>query len=191
MAFKQTHPWVECVLETSDSRSLERRIVNSEVEIALITNPSYSPHIALEPYKELEVVAFVPFTSPLAGMTMTLGELGQTPLVVRREGNTLRELAKRGYKLNIAVQCEASEAVKAAVQTGMGMGVLYRDTIEWDIKKGELKIINVPDIKKIKVRSFVAYSKGTPLSANAQDFLNILRQRKAKEEKAGLPKRAA
>jgi DNA-binding transcriptional LysR family regulator len=57
-AFKRTHPEVEVVLETNNSPVIERRILNSELEIALVTNPSYSPLIAYEPYEELRLVAF-------------------------------------------------------------------------------------------------------------------------------------
>lgn len=191
MAFKQTHPHVQCMLETADSHTMERRVLNSEVEIALITDPFYSPHVVLEPYKEQELVAFAPPRSPLIRKEMTLKELSEIPLVVRKRGKTLRELGRRGYMLNIAVECDASEAVKAAVHMGMGVGVLLRDAIELDVIKGDLRIINVPELKKIKIESFVAYPLHTPLSRDAQNFLNILRRRKAGGKKVRGPKRAA
>ena len=43
--------------------------------------------------------------------------------VVKKEGEPLREFARQGYKPNIAVQCETSEAVKVAMQRGMGVGM--------------------------------------------------------------------
>jgi len=50
-------------------------------------------------------------------------------LVVRSGGTTVKELLRRGFKLNIAAQCEVSEAVKAAVKRGLGVGLLNRDSI--------------------------------------------------------------
>jgi len=180
MAFKKTHPLVTCQLETSDSRTMEQRVLNGEVEIALITNPSYSHQIALEPYRRHEMVAFVPSTSPLAGQKMALKDLAKLPLVVRSGGTTVRELLRRGFKLNIAAQCEVSEAVKAAVKKGLGVGLLNSDGVEHELMNGELRKIHIPDLQEIKVQSFIIYDKRRSLSAVAQDFRQILLERQTR-----------
>jgi len=66
-AFKQNHPWVQFALERNDSCTMEQRILNTAVEIALINHPSYSDQIAYEPYKEMEIVAFALAKSPFVG----------------------------------------------------------------------------------------------------------------------------
>ena len=71
MTFKQSHPLVQFILETNDSSVIERRVLNSEVEIGLITNPSYRHEIVYEPYEELQVVAFCLPIKPVAGKTLT------------------------------------------------------------------------------------------------------------------------
>jgi DNA-binding transcriptional LysR family regulator len=58
MKFKQRHPAVQFVLETNDSPTVEKRLLASELEIALITNPSHRDGIIYEPYEEMEMVAF-------------------------------------------------------------------------------------------------------------------------------------
>ena len=174
--FKQTHPWVQFALESNDSFAMEQQILNAEVEIALINHPSYSDQIAYEPYKEMEIVAFALAKSPFIGKKITLEELFQTPLVVRRRSTTLKELLKQGYKPNIAVQCDVSEAVKAAVQRELGVGILYRETVEPDLKNRNLRILHVPDLGKIRTQSFIIYDSSKPLSAIGQDFLHALRE---------------
>jgi DNA-binding transcriptional LysR family regulator len=181
MVFKQTHPWVQFTLETNNSRTIEQRILSSELEIALISDPSSSPELTLEPYKKLEVTAFALSTSPLRGRKLSLAELAQVPLVVKsikRESQVITELLKHGYKPTIAVQCEASEAVRAAVEEGMGIGILYGDSVKDGIESGTLIKIDVPDLKRIEPECFIAYDKRKPLSAIAQDFLETLRARK-------------
>jgi len=168
---------------------MEQRILNAAVEIALINHPSYSDQIAYEPYKEMGIVAFAPAASPFVGKKITLAELFQIPLVVRRRSTTLRELLKQGYKPNIAVQCDVSEAVKAAVQRELGVGILYRETVEADLKTRDLKILHVPDLEKIRTKSFIIYNRCKPLSGVAQDFLHALREsRISKDESGGLRK---
>jgi DNA-binding transcriptional LysR family regulator len=64
---------------------------------------------------------------------------------------------------------------------GMGVGILYRNAIASRVAKGNLKIINVPELKEMGIKSFVVYDKRKPLAPMAQEFLQILR------EKANLP----
>ena len=188
-AFKQNHPWVQFTLESNDSGTMEQRVLSAEVEIALINHPSSSDQIAYEPYKEMGIVAFALAASPFVGKKITLPELFQIPLVVRRRSTTLRELLKQGYKPNIAVQCDVSEAVKAAVQRELGVGILYRETVEADLKSRDLKILHVPELEKIRTKSFIIYNKCKPLSGVAQDFLHALREsRISKVESRGFRK---
>jgi len=175
-AFKQNHPWVQFALERNDSRTMEQRILNTAVEIALINHPSYSHQIAYEPYKEMEIVAFALAESPFIGKKITLRELVQIPLVVRQRSTALRELLRQGYKPNIAVQCDVSEAVEAAVQRELGVGILYRATVEADLKNRDLKILHVPDLEKIRTKAFIIYNRCKPLSGIARDFLHALQE---------------
>jgi DNA-binding transcriptional LysR family regulator len=188
-AFKQNHPWIQFNLESNDSGTMEQRVLSTDVEIAIINHPSSSDQIASEPYKEMGIVAFALAANPLVGKKITLTELFQIPLVVRRRSSTLKELLKQGYKPNIAVQCDVSEAVKAAVKRELGVGILYRETVEADLKSRDLKILHVPELEKIRTKSFIIYNKCKPLSGVAQDFLHALREsRISKVESRGFRK---
>jgi DNA-binding transcriptional LysR family regulator len=120
------------------------------------------------------MTAFVAASSALDKSSITMADIAQLPLVVRSGGTTVKELQRRGFKLNIAAQCEASEAVKAAVMGGLGIGLLNRDSIERDLANGDLKEISVPGLQEIEVQSFVIYDKRRPLSDVARDFRKLL-----------------
>jgi len=181
MAFKERHPSVQFILETNESRKIETRLLNSEAEIALITNPSHRAELMYESYEEMELVAFCLPTNPLARKKLTLKELAECPLVLRGGGRLEKVLTNLGYRMNVVLRCEASTTVKAAVRMGMGVGILYRNAIASRIAKGNLKMINVPELKEMGIKSFVVYDKRKPLAPMAQEFLQILR------EKAKLP----
>ena len=174
MTFKQSHPLVQFILETNDSSVIEKRLLNAEVDIGLITNPSYRPEIVYEPYEDMQVVAFCLPISPFAGKTLSLRELGQLPLVVRTGGRIENALRSHRDKLNITVRCEASAAVKAAVGLGMGVGVLYRNAVASRISSGSLKLINVPELKEMGVQSFIISEKRRPLVPVATEFLEMI-----------------
>ena len=176
MAFKQSHPLVQFILETNNSSVIERRVLNSEVEIGLITNPSYRPEIVYEPYEEMQVVAFCLPVNPVAGKTLSLRELAKLPLVVRTGGRIEHALRNHRQSVNISVRCEASAAVKAAVGLGMGVGVLYRNAVASRVANGTLQLIDVPELKEMGVQSFLIYDKRKPIASTAAEFLEMLRK---------------
>lgn len=181
--FKETHPQVELTLQTDTSHAVERLVLNAEVEIAVITNPSHSPSLIYEPCRQVKLVTFASPQHPLAKQAeLTLTELAQAPLVIKKgkpnEGRArrfLRQLEKRGLQLNIVMECESLEAVKAAVRAGMGIGILYGDIVEPDIQRGDLKMLRIRELK-MEISSLIIYKKERPLSSYAQDFLTLVRE---------------
>jgi DNA-binding transcriptional LysR family regulator len=177
-AFRLRHPAVQFVLETSDSASIEKRLLTSELTVALITNPSYHSGILYEPYDRIDVVAFCHPTNPLAGKRMSLKDLVKCPLVLRRGGRTERLLTELSLEMNIALRCDLSSTVKAAVRTGMGVGILYRNAVASRLARGDLRLINVTELAELGLRSFIAYSSRKPLTPTGQAFLDMVRERR-------------
>jgi len=177
MALKERHPSLQFVLETDRSPAIEKRLLASEFEIALITNPSHRAEIVYEPYEEMELVAFCLPTNPLARKKPTLKELVECPLVLRGGGRLEKVLMNLGYRMNVALRCQASTSVKTAVRMGMGVGILYGNAVASQVAKGTLRLINVPELKQMGIQSFVIFDKRKPLAPMAQEFLQILHEK--------------
>jgi DNA-binding transcriptional LysR family regulator len=175
-AFRQRHPKVKLLLEIMHSDAIERRILESEIEVALITRPSHSENFIYEPYEEHETAAFVHNDSAVSGRRMTLGELTRHPLVVKTGCPCVRELKKRGLELTIALECNAREAVKMAVKRGLGIGMLFNPPKDSDLAKDGMRLINVPELKKLKHNSFLVYGRHSKLSSVGRDFVEILQE---------------
>lgn len=116
-------------------------------------------------------------TVGLAGKTLTLRELAEYPLVIKNPSRFESMLASQGYKMNFAVRCETSQAVKTAVRAGLGIGILFQDAVAIQLAKGSLKLVNVPDLRKMGIKSVIAYDRRKPPSSIAQEFLTLLGQR--------------
>ena len=183
-AFTKSHPLIQITLRSDSSRAIERLVLTSEVEIALVTNPLGSPRITVEPYRRENVLAFVSVAHPLARRTeMAPEEFARAPLVLlgtgKGEGSVqriLNQLKERGLKPHVAMRCESPEAVKSAVGRKLGLGILCQDLVTPEIKRGDFKSIRVPELK-MSVDSFLLYPKDRPLSPAAKGFLTFLRQR--------------
>jgi DNA-binding transcriptional LysR family regulator len=177
-AFQRMHPNVMVELETQYSHAIEEEILNARIEVGLISSKSDYSHCIYEDYKELHTVAFVAPGHPLAGQTLSLAELGRQPLVVRKKRASVNEIAELGYSLNVVLECDAPDAVKAAVRQGVGVGILFRSRIGMEIATGEFSEIKVPELESIVARSCIVYDRRRPLSTSAYDFLNLLRELK-------------
>jgi DNA-binding transcriptional LysR family regulator len=181
--FKETHPPVRMTLRTDTSRGVERLVLNGEVEIGVITNPSNHPSLVVELYAQEKLVVFASTKPPWAKKEkLTLAELVKTPLVIKKgkEGTdrvweTIKHLEEQGYKLNIVMYCESPEAAKAAVRSGIGLGILFREIVEPDVRRGDLKIIKISQLK-MTIDTHIIYDKRRSLSPHAQDFLTLLHQ---------------
>jgi DNA-binding transcriptional LysR family regulator len=178
MAFKERHPSVQFILETDHSPAIEKRLLASEFEIALITNPSHRAEIVYEPYEEMELVAFCLPTNPLARKKLTLKDLGECPLVLRGGGRLEKVLMNLGYRMNVALRCEGSTTVKAAVRLGMGVGILYRNAVASRVARGSLRLLNVPELKQMGIKSFIIFDKRKALAPMAQEFLQIMHEKR-------------
>ena len=92
----------------------------------------------------------------------------------------LQQLKCRGLTPNIALRCASPDAVKAAVRRKMGVGILFYNLVEEDIKRKDLKTLKFSGLPKLVGNSHIVYSKSKPLSCAANDFLTLLRSMKTR-----------
>lgn len=176
VAYRDTCPDVELTIETADSHTIERGLLDGTLEVALITNPSYAPTAVYEAYESHQAVAFVHPHHPLAGRLMSLEELVRHPLIVKKGSTCIEKIRKRGYDLRPPLQCNSAEAAKLAVENGLGVGLLFAARVAAEVARGDLKEIVVPELKEITHESFIVYSRHKPLSRCAEDFIGTLRR---------------
>jgi DNA-binding transcriptional LysR family regulator len=178
--FKESHPHTQIVFRTKSSHGIEQLVLQSQVEIGVITNPSNSRLLRLLPCREENIVVVVSAKHPLAKkFKLSMAEVAQTPLIIKKGGRGrpsefLRQIERQGFRLNILMECESGQAIKIAVMNGMGIGILYRDQVESELEVGSLKSLTIPGLKRIKGKSFIVYRKGRPPSQNALDYLALL-----------------
>ncbi|HXG51771.1 MAG TPA: LysR family transcriptional regulator [candidate division Zixibacteria bacterium] len=188
-AFRRKHPTVLPTLRTDVSHEIEKMVLNSDLDIALITAPSGVDSLVYMPFRREEYVIVASAGHPVAKKgRFTLADLNRAAFVIRRRikgrmtrtEELLRDIEKRGIKVNIAMYCDTSEAVKGAVKNGAGLGIVHRDMVRPEIKRGELKVIKVRELEGL-IKSYIVYRKDRPLSPDAQAFLDFLRQRASKQ----------
>jgi DNA-binding transcriptional LysR family regulator len=182
-AFQKTHPDVKVKFLTADGPSIDKLVRESEVDIAIMHSPSESSDFHMEHFAADNLTFFAHPMHPLSKKKkLVLQDLSQTSLIVREgKGATekiLKELTRGGITVNVALRCVTPDAVKAAVREKMGLGILFYNLIEEDIKRKDFKPLSFPGLPKLAGNSYIVYTKNKPLSWAANDFLVLLRSMK-------------
>ncbi|MGH7835011.1 MAG: LysR family transcriptional regulator [Candidatus Binatia bacterium] len=177
MMFRKTAPGVQLIIRAASDGALEQMILNSEIELAVLTGRSFHPLLAYEPFKRERMAFFVPPGHPLARRAkLTATDLSGLPLVLGKTGaGLLKRLEENGIDINIAVSCDSAWAVKNAVDAGLGVGLLYEHMLAPDIKRGATKILRIADLS-MEVESRIALHRERRCSSHALVFLDLLRQ---------------
>jgi DNA-binding transcriptional LysR family regulator len=93
--FQRTHPNLQLTLHSGTKAAVERMVLNSEVDIAVINNAPSSPSLTIEPFRREALVAFVSKTHPLARKRhLRIEDLERVPLVIRKS-NGVRGTAEK------------------------------------------------------------------------------------------------
>lgn len=173
--FKRRYPDSDLIVETSTSRRMEELVQNRAVEVAVVTSPSTLPGLECEFLMEHEAVAFAKPGNPLCERVISLEELSNIPVIVRKGSSIVSELEERGCKLTYAARFSSIESVKTAARGGMGIGLLFRTRVETDFQNGTLAMLKVSSLEQITLKMYVLYRKGAKLSTNTRNFLKIVR----------------
>jgi len=183
VAFKKTHPNVSVILRTKSSPGIERLVSASEIEIGLITQPQSSGGLVLEPFRRERMVIIVAPKHALARKPeISMAEFAQAAVIIReRQKSASRQLLdqveSQGFRLHNLMRFDTANAVKFAVMSGLGLGLIYREHVQNEIKTGRLKVIKVHGLKEKSVQSFIVYKPALPLTPIVVEFLEILHRR--------------
>jgi DNA-binding transcriptional LysR family regulator len=193
--FKQLHPEIPIALRTGSSKTLEKMLLNGEIEVALLHMKPDSANLSSEFFREETLIIFVARSHRLAPRkTISVFDLNSSQLAATggRDSVTekiLKVLANDGLKTRVTIRCETPEAVKIIVSKGMAVGILFEDSIMPEIRKGLFKALHLAGIK-LTGNSYIVYRKDTVMSRNAREFLGLIRQwRRNFESRSKSPQR--
>jgi DNA-binding transcriptional LysR family regulator len=152
-------------------------VLRFEAELGIITYPSYHSRLIAESFRAGQIAAVIDAGHRLAKKRrLRPDELSTAPFVLKTGGRTETLLKQKKLNLNVVMKCESGEAVKAAVESGLGIGLIYREYVERELRRGYLKAIELPWLKDIEFKWFIIHRKGEQLSRYAEYFVRLLRQ---------------
>jgi DNA-binding transcriptional LysR family regulator len=182
-AFKKKVPQVNISLVVSNTKTITERLNAGEIDIALVEGDVSKQRFSVETLISDELVVIMsPAHAWSERRSLSAIELTKEPLILREEGSgtrqiILKHLDEHGIKLDqlkIALVMGSTEAIKGAVEEGLGVSIMSGWAVRKWLKMGLLKAATCKDLKFH--RNFTIISPKRNYSTHtAKEFLNFLR----------------
>lgn len=180
-AFCQRHPEVKVSLDVSNREHILMQLNETDKDLAIMGRPPETLDLVAHPFMENPLVVIAAPAHPLAGARkIPLGRLEQEVFISREAGSGTRMAAERffegaGTRLNIAMEMSSNEAIKQAVQAGLGLGVVSIHTLEMELALDRLAVLDVQGFPILR-HWYVVHRQGKRFSSVAQAFLDFVMQ---------------
>ena len=165
-AFLDEYPHVQFSLHSGNTSQIVELLVEGKVSLGLIEGPSRERGVRVEPFMEDELVLITPRTVESEHMSRT--QFVASRLLMREYGSGSRRvvetaLEKAGFKLKSftrVMELDSTEAIKSAVEAGLGVGFVSRWAISKELELGTLQVANVAGLRV--TRQFTLISRTGP-----------------------------
>jgi DNA-binding transcriptional LysR family regulator len=150
--FRARYPDVSIHLKVSNTDGIVSMVENNTIDLGVVEAPVSNKNLVVDQCRRDSLVAIVPPGHPKAGRdAISLDELLMYPFICREEGSGTREViaehmsstANSETCMNVAMELGSPEAVKGAVEAGMGISVVSRATIQKELRLGTLVAIDL------------------------------------------------
>jgi len=150
--FLQAHPECRVSLRVHNTASVIEQIAAHEIDLGMIEGVCRHPEVEVEPWVGDELVVFCAPGHPLAARKhVDIETLAIQPWILREQGSGTRETLEQALRhchsrLNVRLELEHTEAVKRAVECGLGLGCISRLALRDAFRRGSLVPVDTPDL---------------------------------------------
>lgn len=177
--FQQRYPGISLRLDVTNRESLVQMLDGNTIDLVLMGVPPEDVEVESEAFLDNPLVVIAPPEHPLASVPgIPMERLAEETFVMREEGSGTRQamerfFAERDLGIRHGMQMTRNEAVKQAVRSGLGLGVVSLHTIELELETGRLVILDVEDFPDHR-QWYLVYRRGKRLSPAASAFRDFV-----------------
>ena len=149
-AFRARFPQADVSLQVANTQTIAGQVADFELDLGMIEGELNHPQLETLHWREDELQVFAAPGHPLAGRARVADrQLLQQQWIVREQGSGTRQTFDRAMHgiladLNISMELQHTEAIKRAVEAGLGVGCLSKISLQEAFERGSLVPLNVP-----------------------------------------------
>lgn len=144
------HPELKLHLDVVNTEQVISGMAAFAYDIGFVEGPSGHPELETVPWRDDRLAIFAAADHPLAARAgLTPADLAAARWILREPGSGTREVFERAVAgriapLEVFLELGHSEAIKQAVEAGLGIGCLSLLTLARALEVGALKILPTP-----------------------------------------------
>ncbi|HUW26600.1 MAG TPA: LysR substrate-binding domain-containing protein [Gallionella sp.] len=173
--FCRQHPNIQANLQVANRDAVLKQLADNSTDLAVMGQPPDGLDISAGSFMNNPLVVIAAPDHPLAKLKrVKFAQLAQETFLSREKGSGTRSAMERIFaehhiQPRISMEMETNEAIKQAVQAGMGLGILSQHSIELELETKRLAILNVENFPLLR-HWFVAHRSNKRLSSAAAAF---------------------
>lgn len=174
-AFSKLHEGITISVDVTNRETLRRQLEHNERDLVIMGKPPKGMDVDADAFMENPLVMIAPSNHALAGRKkIPLAHFSKESFVVRESGSGTRSAIKRffdqhGVAFNMGIEMTSNEAIKQAVEAGLGLGIVSVHTLELELETKRLAILDVEDFPILRYW-YILQRKGKRLSPVAVTF---------------------
>ncbi|HBZ31131.1 MAG TPA: LysR family transcriptional regulator [Nitrosomonas nitrosa] len=177
--FCQRYHGVTVSLNVSNREAVLKQLADNLTDLAIMGQPPDGLDIVSESFMENPLVIIAPPGHPLCGQRqIPVKQLEQEVFLVREVGSGTRSAMERFFseqEINVTrgMEADTTEAIKQAVQAGMGLGIMSLHTIELELAAHRLEVLDVQGFPIMR-HWYVVHRKNKRFSQVVKTFKDFL-----------------
>ena len=149
--FKVKYPDVNISLKESNSEDIIAMVENNVVDLAIVEGSVNNKNLIVDQCRVDQLVVIMPNNHRLANeSTLHVKDILEHPFICRESGSGTQEAITNyveqqspGSILNVCFELSSPEAIKGAVEAGMGLSIVSRASIDKELRLGTLTAVEL------------------------------------------------
>ena len=177
--FRARYPKVAIHIDVSNRESVLGQLALNRIDLAIMGQVPDGLELESTRFMDNPLVAIAPPDHPFAQKKkVSLRDLASEPFLVREAGSGTRAamtrfFAEKGLELHSSMEMSSNEAIKQAVQAGLGLGILSLQTLEMELALKRLAVLKVEGFPIMR-HWYVVHRANKRLSPAAQAFKDFV-----------------
>lgn len=179
--YMEQQPGAKVQMEVGNTQAIVQKVSNFELDIGLIEGELQHPDLDVMAWRDDELVVFCAPEHPLAEKCNGVSDqdLRKATWVLREPGSGTRQTFDRAMhgllpELHILLELQHTEAIKRAVEAGLGIGCISRITLDTAFDRKTLVPLHVPE-RDFRRKFYFILHKEKYRSAGIETWLELCR----------------
>jgi len=181
--FRNTHPKMKIYLLVSNTKRVIELLNSGNIDLGLVEGDVSRQKITVKKLLSDELLLIVPPEHPWAKKKdVPISELVKEPFIFREAGSGTRQIIEKFFgrhgitphDMKVSTILGSTEAIKDAVENGLGVSIISRWAARKENKYGTLCLLGIKEEKMVRDFSLVV-NKNSVSSNSLEEFLSFLK----------------